>query len=106
MGITSQQQTIKPGYKQTEMGVIPEDWEVKPCSVICDLITVGIVVRPTQYYVNQGVPAFRSANIREDGIDASDLVFISDKSNALLAKSQVRAGDVITVRTGYPGTSA
>ena len=21
---------MKPGYKQTEVGVIPEDWEVKP----------------------------------------------------------------------------
>jgi type I restriction enzyme, S subunit len=67
---------------------------------------VGIVIRPAQYYVKQGVPAFRSANVRESGIDDSDLVFISESSNALLAKSQVRAGDVLTVRTGYPGTSA
>ena len=21
---------VKPGYKQTEVGVIPEEWEVKP----------------------------------------------------------------------------
>ncbi len=67
---------------------------------------VGIVIRPTQYYVRQGVPAFRSANICEDGINDSDLVFISEKSNALLVKSQTRVGDVLTVRTGYPGTSA
>jgi type I restriction enzyme S subunit len=52
------------------------------------------------------VPAFRSANIREDGINDLDLVFISEASNALLAKSQTRTGDVLTVRTGYPGTSA
>jgi len=67
---------------------------------------VGVVIRPTQYYVRNGVPAFRSANIREDGITDIDLVFISEKSNMLLAKSQTRAGDVLTVRTGYPGTSA
>jgi len=35
----------------------------------------------------------------------TDLVFISDESNALLSKSIVRTGDVVTVRTGYPGTS-
>jgi type I restriction enzyme S subunit len=97
---------LKPGYKQTDVGVIPEDWETRPCSTLSDLITVGIVVRPTQYYTRQGVPALRSANIREDGIDDADMVFISAKSNALLSKSQVRAGDVLTVRTGYPGTSA
>ena len=54
----------------------------------------------------EGVPALRSANVREDRIDDGDLVFISDRSNALLSKSQIRAGDVLTVRTGYPGTSA
>ena len=97
---------VKPGYKQTEVGVIPEEWETRPCSEVSERIMVGIVIRPTQYYVNNGVPAFRSANIREDGINDLDLVFISDESNAVLAKSQTRTGDVLTVRTGYPGTSA
>jgi type I restriction enzyme S subunit len=97
---------MKPGYKQTEVGVIPEEWNTRPCSELSERIMVGIVIRPTQYYVRHGVPAFRSANIREDGITDLDLVFISDSSNALLAKSQTRTGDVLTVRTGYPGTSA
>jgi type I restriction enzyme S subunit len=26
---------VKPGYKQTEMGVIPEDWRVKPLPEVC-----------------------------------------------------------------------
>ena len=30
---------VKPGYKQTEVGVIPEDWEVKP------LGSIGRVIR-------------------------------------------------------------
>jgi type I restriction enzyme, S subunit len=97
---------IPHGYKQTEVGVIPEDWDTRSCSALSDLITVGIVIRPTQYYTKQGVPALRSANIREDKIDDADMVFISEKANALLSKSQVRTGDVLTVRTGYPGTSA
>src|SRR5262245_32756917 len=50
---------VKPGYKQTEVGVIPEDWDIRLCSALSDLITVGIVVRPTQYYTKQGVPALR-----------------------------------------------
>ena len=45
------------------------------------------------------MPALRSANIREDGIDPSEMVFITEQSNALLSKSQVREGDVLTVRT-------
>jgi len=97
---------VRPGYKRSEVGVIPEDWETEHCSAISERIMVGIVIRPTQYYVPVGVPAFRSANIRVDGITDSDLVFISTNANALLAKSQTRTGDVLTVRTGYPGTSA
>ena len=97
---------LKPGYKQTEVGVIPEEWDTAPCSEVSERIMVGIVIRPTQYYVNNGVPAFRSANIREEGINDLDLVFISEESNAVLAKSQTQTGDVLTVRTGYPGTSA
>lgn len=97
-----------PGlYQDSPLGLIPKEWKVKNCSHICEKITVGIVIRPTQYYVPEsGVPAFRSANIKETGIDMNDLVFISDFSNSLLAKSQVKAGDVLSVRTGYPGTSA
>jgi type I restriction enzyme S subunit len=55
--------------------------------------------------VEEGVPALRSANIRETGITATDLVFISPESNALLQKSMLHTGDVVTVRTGYPGTT-
>ena len=97
---------MKPGYKLTEVGVVPEEWETHTCSELSERIMVGIVIRPAQYYVRHGVPAFRSANVREDGINDLDLVYISNASNALLAKSQTRTGDVLTVRTGYPGTSA
>lgn len=97
---------VRPGYKLTEVGVIPGAWRTLSCSDLSERIMVGIVIRPAQYYETHGIPALRSANIRESGITDTDLVFISAASNALLAKSQIRVGDVLTVRTGYPGTSA
>ena len=63
-------------------------------------------MRPAQYYVEDGVPALRSANIQENRIDLRDLVYISSESNLLLSKSILRAGDLVTVRTGYPGTTS
>ena len=98
--------TIPIRCQQTEVGVIPSDWGVRKCSSLSKLITVGIVIRPTQYYVEHGIPALRSANVREAGVDDSDMVHISEKANSLLAKSQLRRNDIVTVRTGYPGTSA
>ncbi|MEW8623797.1 MAG: restriction endonuclease subunit S [Candidatus Thiodiazotropha endolucinida] len=93
-------------YQQTSIGWIPKEWDIKPCSTLCSRICVGIVIKPAQYYVEEGIPAFRSANIREAGIDPSNLVYISSTSNQLLAKSQIKTGDILSVRTGYPGTSA
>ena len=93
-------------YKETELGWVPKEWEVKPCKDVTRRICVGIVIQPSKYYVSEGVPALRSANIREDGIKAVGLVHISKESNELLFKSKVKIGDVLTVRTGYPGTSA
>lgn len=93
-------------YQETAIGWIPREWDLKRCADLCTRICVGIVIQPTQYYVEEGIPAFRSANVREDGIDPSNLVYISAASNQLLVKSQVKAGDIVSVRTGYPGTSA
>lgn len=92
--------------KQTEIGLLPESWELRPCEELCETITVGVVVRPASHYVSSGVPAFRSLNVREDRLETEELVYFSEAANnTVLAKSKLQAGDVLVVRTGYPGTS-
>ena len=92
--------------KQTEIGPVPESWEVVRCEDVCDTISVGIVVKPSSYYVKEGVPAFRSQNVREDRIQLEPMVYISEEANdGPVKKSKLSAGDVLIVRTGYPGTS-
>lgn len=93
-------------YKKTPIGWVPKDWKLRRCKDICTRICVGIVIQPSKYYVEEGIPALRSANVRESGLTSLDLVYISEESNLLLSKSQVRKGDILSVRTGYPGTSA
>jgi len=81
-------------------------WDIARFDEICDEITVGIVVKPASYYVDSGVPAFRSLNIRPDSLNLNSLVYISSSDNdTILAKSKIRTGDVLVVRTGYPGTA-
>ena len=92
-------------FKDSPVGRIPIGWDVCPCDRICREIVVGIVVTPAKYYVSSGIPVLRSANLREDGVALDDLVFISPASNLLHRKSIIRVGDVLTVRTGYPGTT-
>jgi hypothetical protein len=42
------------GYKQTEVGVIPEDWEVKPLKRISPKQSVGLVINPSTYFDSAG----------------------------------------------------
>ncbi len=92
--------------KQTEIGPVPESWEVVRCQDVCDTISVGIVVRPSSYYVPDGVPAFCSQNVRADRIQPEPMVYISEEANnGPVKKSKLFTGDVLIVRTGYPGTS-
>jgi type I restriction enzyme S subunit len=92
-------------FQDSPIGSIPKAWAIKACDSLCHQIVVGIVVKPAQYYVKSGVPVLRSANVRENYIHLEELVYISPDSNRLLSKSMLRAGDLVTVRTGYPGTT-
>lgn len=92
-------------YKDSPLGWIPREWEIKQGCQVCSEIVVGIVVRPTQYYCASGVPILRSANVREQGLTLDDVVFMNSRDHKSQQKSAVRPGDVLTVRTGYPGTS-
>lgn len=73
----------------------------------CETVQVGIVVKPASYYVDDGgVPALRSTNIKRNAIDYSALVQLSQIGHEINRKSALRAGDVVTIRTGEPGKTA
>ena len=88
------------------LGEVPEHWEVKRLRFISPHITVGIVVEPSKYYEDQGIPCLRSLNVRPNALDDRNLVYISRESNLLLSKSILRKGDLVAVRSGQPGTTA
>ena len=88
------------------LGEIPRHWELKRLKFISPEITVGIVVTPAKYYEDSGVPCLRSLNVKETGLTNTDLVYISPESNELLSKSKVFTGDLVSVRSGQPGTTA
>nr|WP_269751264.1 restriction endonuclease subunit S [Acuticoccus mangrovi] len=88
------------------LGDVPAHWEVRRLRHVSPAITVGIVVEPSKYYVEKGVPALRSLNVRPGRISTDNLVYISNDSNDELSKSKLRAGDIVAVRTGQPGTAA
>jgi type I restriction enzyme S subunit len=88
------------------LGEVPAHWEVKRLRHISRQLTVGIVVEPSKYYSDEGIPALRSLNVRPGRIELENVVSISEEANELQAKSKLNAGDLVAVRTGQPGTAA
>ena len=88
------------------VGKVPEHWEIKRLKQLSPQITVGIVVEPSKYYVDKGIPALRSLNIFPGHISLENVVYISPESNQQLSKSILRTGDLVAVRSGQPGTTA
>lgn len=85
----------------------PKGWPLNTCGELCERITVGIVVKPASYYRPTGIPALRSLNIKPNRIVLENLVFFSEQDNKTrLAKTRLKTGDVVLVRTGQPGTAA
>ena len=88
------------------LGEIPAHWEAKRLKHLTPGTTVGIVVTPSKYYVDEGIPCLRSLNVSRGAIDMENLVFISEHANELHRKSKIFAGDVVVVRTGQAGIAA
>ncbi|MBD2143016.1 restriction endonuclease subunit S [Anabaena sp. FACHB-1250] len=96
---------IKDGYKVTEVGVIPDDWEVKKLGDISEKIMVGIASAATHAYSEKGVVLFRNQNIKYGYLDDRDILFVNDKYEEIFKNKRLKSGDLLIARTGYPGSA-
>ncbi|MDD4287237.1 MAG: restriction endonuclease subunit S [Candidatus Peribacteraceae bacterium] len=85
----------------------PKGWEVMAGRDYCKQICVGVVIKPASYYVEKGVIALRSLNIKKNYIDLDNVVYFSEAAHkGAVSKSTLRSRDVVIVRTGVTGTAA
>jgi type I restriction enzyme S subunit len=95
-----EESVVTVGYKQTEVGLIPEDWEVTQLSNLCERISVGLATSVTKYYRSKGVPIVRNMNIKDGYFDGTDMLYLAPEfAKANLSKA-ANVLDVITVHTG------
>jgi type I restriction enzyme S subunit len=92
-------------YKQTEVGLIPEEWSVKPLKNMSEKVMVGIASAATHAYRNRGIILFRNQNIKPNFLDDSDVLHVTEEYEILFKGKRLKGGDLLTARTGYPGTT-
>src|SRR5258708_1392981 len=95
MVITARETKLRVGYKQSEVGVMPEDWEVK---------TFGEITTSSQYGISSSlggiysVPILKMNNLQDGCIDVESLDYIqlskAEKESLLLNE-----GDLLINRT-------
>ena len=90
------------------IGEIPKDWKVIKTKYVAD-ISIGLVTTMTANYVDNlddGVYLIRNGDIRLNKISKEKMVYISRKFVEQNASRQLLENDIVTVHTGYIGTSA
>ena len=96
-------------FKKTEIGEIPEEWEVKAFSELYaekirdfgSFSTTKLVK-----YVESGVPYLRSENFRENKIILDSVSYITNEVDELLDKSYVYNGNILFTKIGNIGCAS
>ncbi len=86
-------------------GNIPRSWKVMKLKHLSPQISGRLVVSPDQYFSDDGVPVIFGTNVRPQGI-VGELRRIGFEADSLFSYCRLRAGDLVTVRVGYPGMTA
>lgn len=102
---------LSPGVRMKNSGVewlgeVPEHWEMKRLKRLSPILTVGIVVNPSNYLSDEGLPFIYGGDIEEGRIRFHTARRISKADSQANDKTRLEAGDLLTVRVGAPGVTA
>ena len=92
---------VPPGYKRTEVGVIPEDWAVKPVSDLASVKTgpFGSSLHERDY-VEEGTPIVTVEHLGDYGLVHDNLPMVSEHDRKRLSRYELREGDIVFSRVG------
>jgi type I restriction enzyme, S subunit len=95
---------VKKSYKETEVGLIPVDWEIFSLKDVCIKIrdgNYGWEYPKPHEFVDYGIPFLTSKAIGKDGTLKDDLIdFISPEKHMSLDKAHIELNDVLFTNRG------
>lgn len=98
---------VKPGYKQTNVGLIPEDWGVEPLGKRSSFKTgpFGSTLHQSDY-VHEGIPVINPMHIKNGRITPRPDTSISEEAAQRLNEFRMKPGEIIIGRRGDMGRCA
>ena len=93
------------GYKQTSIGVIPEDWDVVTTREITSLVTNGFVGKATTHYTDKddGILYIQGYNVEANSFNFNGIKRVTPEFHRIHQKSCLKKYDLLTVQTGDVG---
>ena len=92
---------MKLGYKKTDIGVIPEDWDVRPVSALSEIISGGTTFTANPYFWFKGdipwctrsdITSISCKSLNETGKNITSLGLAKSSANLLLKGSLLLCG--------------
>ena len=98
---------VMAGYKQTEVGVIPVDWEVRKLGEVATFRTgpFGSALHKSDY-TNDGVPVINPMHIINGRIVPSQRMTITESAATKLSEYRLKPNEIVIGRRGDMGRCA
>lgn len=102
------QREISPGYKQTEVGVFPEDWRIATLGELCNFENGdrGVNYPSGSDFVLSGIPFVNAGHLQRGRIALDKLDFITHSKFEILGNGKFQPGDVLFCLRGSLGKFA
>ena len=95
---------MKPGYKQTEVGVIPEEWEVLELEAFARVIDS---LHQTPQFSDDGYPMVRVTDIKTGDLNLAETFKVSKAVYEEFVRNyKPKRGDIVLSRVGSYGVSS
>ncbi|MFA5935266.1 MAG: restriction endonuclease subunit S [Patescibacteria group bacterium] len=105
--MTTTAQKIPSGYKQTDIGVVPADWDIKRIEELTPQgKKYGIVDGPfgsnlkTEHYRKSGIPIITSGYVTDGHFSADEYLYVDKEKFKQEKRSAVKGGDIVMAKIG------
>lgn len=96
---------VKKGYKQTKIGVIPEDWDCREINSEIKEISMGPFGSdiPVSSFTSEGVPVLNGHSVSKVKLIDTFKNYVSEEKAKSLKKAVAQQGDIIVTHRGTIG---